>query len=63
MATQWKGTSKLNDEKLSTMEGTLTCVGGTGRFAGVKCNGTWTGTRVKGGYTQGNYKGTLTLPD
>jgi hypothetical protein len=63
LATQWQGFSRLDEQQLLRQEGTLTCIGGTGRFAGAKCEGMWTGMPQKGGFTLGDYKGTMTLPD
>ncbi len=41
---KYDGTSKPIDEKTNAVGGTTTLVGGTGRFDGIKGEGTWSGT-------------------
>lgn len=60
---QWKGSAKFNDQKVRVSEGAYNCLAGTERFANVKCNGTWSSSAQKGGFTLGIYEGTMTLPD
>ena len=60
---QWEGNSKFNDQKIRVSEGSYNCLTGTGRFTSIKCNGTWSSTAQKGGFTLGGYEGTMTLPD
>jgi hypothetical protein len=44
---RYKGEAKLSaDGKRTTVSGTFQCVGGTGRFAGLKGEGTYKGERV-----------------
>lgn len=59
----WEGESKAEGDKGPVMTGTYRCISATGRFAGADCKGTWASERQKGGFTQGTYKGTITLPD
>jgi hypothetical protein len=63
LVSTYEGVSKVDANKDVVNEGTLTCVSGTGRFQGAKCEGTWKGRHTKAGYTLGEYEGTLTLPD
>lgn len=63
MTTEWKGISKFNDKKVRITEGSYRCIAGSGRFASVKCDGTWTASAQKGGFTLGEYGGTMTLPE
>lgn len=60
---EWEGTSKFDENKTRVMIGTYRCTGGTGRFQGVECEGNWTSTQQKGGFSVGEYEGTMTLPD
>lgn len=62
-AVWWEGDSKFNDQKVRYAEGTYACVGGSGRLAGIKCEGKWKTTFEKGGFGSGTYEGTMTLPD
>jgi len=63
LVSTYEGMAKVDADKGQVSEGTLTCTGGTGRFQGAKCEGTWNGHRTKAGYTMGEYEGTMTLPD
>ncbi len=49
--------------KLRLNEGTWILVGGTGRFEGVKGEGTYSGTRYPNKMTVTDWKGTQVLPD
>ena len=62
-AVWWEGDSKFDDQKVRYAEGTYTCVAGSGRFAGIKCEGKWKTTFQKGGFGLGEYEGKATLPD
>jgi len=63
ITSEWEGTGKVNDQDVRELAGTYKCVAGSGRYKGVKCEGTWTSSVQKGGFTLGSYKGTMTLPD
>jgi hypothetical protein len=63
LVSTYEGVTKVGADKVQVSEGTLTCVSGSGRFQGAKCQGTWKNHRAKAGYTVGDYEGTLTLPD
>ena len=60
---EWEGSSKLNDQKVMILEGTYSCTTGTGRYSNIKCKGTWRSSVQKGGFSLGEYEGTMTLPD
>ena len=60
---KWSGVSKIDDQGVRQIEGPYECVAGTGRFAEIKCNGTYVSTVQKAGYMTGEYEGTMTLPD
>ena len=60
---EWEGTSDFDENKARVMSGTYRCTGGTDRFQGVECEGNWTSTVKKGGFSVGEYEGTMTLPD
>lgn len=60
---EWEGKSEFDANKTRVMSGTYRCTGGTGRYQGVQCEGTWTSTVKKGGFSVGEYEGTMTLPD
>ncbi|MEM7224366.1 MAG: hypothetical protein AAF495_15405 [Pseudomonadota bacterium] len=57
------GASKMNAQGKVVVEGVQTCVAATGRFAGGQCQMNWSVSQVKGGFFEGTYKGTITLPD
>lgn len=63
-----KGATTAHRDGTSTFEGTYTYVGGTGRFAGIKGGGSYTGKRMApvtaGGPADSftDYVGTYTLP-
>ncbi len=63
MSVQWEGSVDFNDQNVRISQGTYNCLAGTGRYANVKCNGTWSSSPQKGGFTLGTYEGTMTLPD
>ncbi len=63
LTVQWEGTSKFDDQKVRHVEGTYTCVAGSGRFSGATCKGTWKQADQKGGFALGEWDGTITLPD
>ena len=63
LTTQWEGSIKLDDERMSIGEGSYRCIAGSGRFASIKCEGTWTSAEQRGGFTLGEYGGTMTVPD
>jgi hypothetical protein len=64
LTVNWEGEAKRNEKKEFYSEGTLTCVGGTGRLEGAKCEGTWGSTKyLSNGMVLGGFKYKLTLPD
>ena len=64
---RYQGEARLSaDGKRTTVEGSFECIGGTGRFAGLKGNGTYRGERL-GGLQTGDYvyvdtTGSCTVP-
>ena len=66
MISKAKGVSTAHSDGTSTFEGTYTYVGGTGRFAGIKGDGSYTGRRVGpvagGANLFFDFVGTYTLP-
>ena len=64
LTVQWQGEKKRNEKNEFYTKGTLTCVAGTGRLEGAKCEGTWESTKYLGnGMILGGFKYKLTLPD
>jgi hypothetical protein len=64
---RYQGEAKLSaDGKRTTVEGTFECVGGTGRFAGLKGQGTYRGERLgalqTGDYVYVDTSGSCTVP-
>jgi hypothetical protein len=64
---RYEGEAKLStDGKRTTVEGTFQCVGGTGRFAGLKGQGTYRGERLgalqTGDYVYVDTTGSCTVP-
>ena len=59
----WQGMAKLDEQKVRYSEGTYTCVGGSGRFAGIECNGAWRSEYQKAKFSIGTFKGSVVLPD
>jgi hypothetical protein len=59
----WQGMAKRDAQNARYSEGTYTCVGGSGRYAGIKCNGNWRSDYQKAKFSIGTYKGSATLPD
>ncbi len=62
-ASTFEGEGKIEGDRGPVMSGTYRCVSGTERFAGIECKGTFTSQRQEGGFSQGTYEGTMTLPD
>lgn len=60
--TNWEGECKVDEKKVRTCAGPYTCISGTGRLEGVKCQGTWHCTIEKNGSCVGEYTGTMTSP-
>jgi hypothetical protein len=60
---KWSGISKVNDQKVRIIEGPYECVAGSGRFAGIKCEGKYLSTVQEGGFMIGEFEGKMTLPD
>jgi hypothetical protein len=58
----WEGMAKRDAENNRYSEGTYTCVGGSGRFKGIKCDGTWRSDYQKAKFSIGKYEGVATLP-
>jgi hypothetical protein len=58
----WQGMAKRDAQNNRYSEGTYTCVGGSGRFAGIKCDGTWRSEYQKAKFSIGKYEGVATLP-
>lgn len=61
--TAWQGMSKLDAQKNRYSEGTYTCIGGSGRFVGIECNGRWRSEYQKAKFSIGTYEGSVKLPD
>jgi hypothetical protein len=64
---RYAGEARLSaDGKRTTVEGTFQCVGGTGRFAGLKGQGTYRGERLgalqTGDYVYVDTTGSCTVP-
>jgi hypothetical protein len=64
---RYAGEARLSaDGKRTTVEGTFDCVGGTGRFAGLKGQGTYRGERLgalqTGDYVYVDTTGSCTVP-
>lgn len=59
---KYQGTAKPG-EKTTAHEGTLTYIGGTGRFEGVKGEGTFTGTGYSNGMSIFDWEAKATVPD
>ena len=60
---EWEGAAKFDEKKARFAEGTHRCASGTGRFEGVKCEGTWKENMQKNGMHVGSHKQRMTLPD
>ena len=64
-----KGVTTAHPDGTSGFEGTFSYIGGTGRFAGIKGGGTYTGRRMaplspgSGAEAYSDYTSTYTLPD
>ena len=63
ITTKWSGVSKVDDREVRNLRGSYHCVAGTGRFAGITCEGTYVSTYEAGGFVTGAYEGTMTLPE
>lgn len=63
MHLEWEGETTMDEMKVRNIEGPYTCIGGSGRFEGIKCKGTWKCAIVKTGACVGEYGGTMTLPE
>ncbi len=64
LTVHWQGEKKRNEENEFYSEGTLTCLAGTGRFKGAKCEGAWKSSKyLSNGMSLGQFKYKLTLPD
>jgi hypothetical protein len=64
---RYEGAARLSaDGKRTTVQGTFECVGGTGRFAGLKGQGTYRGERLgalqTGDYVYVDTTGSCTVP-
>ena len=59
----WQGMAKRDAQNARYSEGTYTCIGGSGRYAGIKCNGTWRSEYQEAKFTIGTYEGSTVLPD
>lgn len=59
----WKGVAKRDADNSRYSEGTYTCIGGSGRYVGIKCNGKWRADYQKAKFSLGKYEGVATLPD
>lgn len=59
---QYQGQSKL-DGKVTIWSGTWTILGGTGKYEGVKGEGTYQGRRYGNGMSVSDWEGTEVLPD
>lgn len=57
----WQGTADRDAQNNRYSEGTYTCIGGSGRFEGVKCEGTWRSDYQKAEFSIGKYQGVATL--
>jgi hypothetical protein len=60
---EWEGATKFDEKKASFSEGTHRCASGTGRFEGIKCEGTWKVNHQKNGMHLGSHKTKMKLPD
>ena len=60
---EWEGNAKFAEDKSRFYEGTYRCAGGTGRFRGVVCEGTWRETAEQNGMGVGEFSGKMTLPN
>jgi hypothetical protein len=59
----WQGMAKRDADNNRYSEGTYTCVGGSGRFEGIKCDGKWRTEYQKAKFSIGKYEGVATLPE
>jgi hypothetical protein len=64
---RYRGEARMSaDGKRTMIEGTFECVGGTGRFAGIKGEGTYRGERLgalrTGDYVYVDTTGSCTVP-
>jgi hypothetical protein len=57
----WEGETRRDAEGNRYSEGTYTCVGGSGRFKGIKCDGTWRSDYQKAKFSIGKYQGVATM--
>ncbi len=60
---QCEGEAKVDEKKVRTIGGAFTCISGTGRFEGIKCEGTWNCSIMNNRSCVGEYAGTMTLPE
>lgn len=60
---RYQGTSKPAGEKTSAVQGKSTYISGTGRFDGMKGEGTYTGTQYSNGMYALDWEAKVTVPD
>jgi hypothetical protein len=63
MHIDWQGEATIDEKKRRNLEGPYTCFGGSGRFEGIKCKGTWNCSNLDNGSCVGEYTGTMTLTE
>ena len=59
---KYEGSAKYGKGS-ATWEGTFTYIGGTGKFAGIKGEGTYTGTRYSNKMSVSEFEAKVSLPD